>query len=189
MGPYYLTTLVSLLGPLRRIFASGQITHKERMFGIGPRKGESFPVEVPTYIAALLLFESGPTVHLGISFDVPLHTHSYIELYGTEGTLVVPDPNRFSGSVRLARTGASWSDVAPTHGFGDRDWRGLGLAEMVEAARRAVPHRASAELAFHVLEVMEAIAGVAVGGGDKAIRSRCERPRPLNPLKPAFDLG
>jgi predicted dehydrogenase len=189
MGPYYLTALVSLLGPIQRIFASGQITHEERVFGAGPRKGETFPVEVPTYIAALLLFESGSTVHLGISFDVPLHTHSHIELYGTEGTLVVPDPNRFSGNVRLARTGGSWSDVAHSHGFGDRDWRGLGLAEMVEAIRAGVPHRASADMAYHVLEVMEAIAAVAIGGGEQAIYSRCERPRPLKPVEPTYDLS
>jgi predicted dehydrogenase len=189
MGPYYLTTLVNLLGPVDRVFAAGQTTRAQRTIGSGPKKGQLFPVEVPTYIASLLRFESGAAVHFGISFDVVAHNHPPIEIYGSEGCVVVPDPNTFSGNVRLFRKGGWWRDVPHTHGFGERDWRGMGLAEMVQAMRAAVPHRSSAEVAFHVLEVMEAISGVVFAGGDRLVESTCERPRPLAPLPPVYDLG
>ncbi len=188
MGPYYLTTLVSLLGPIERVFAAGQTTRAQRSIGFGPRKGQHFPVEVPTYIASLLRFRSGAAVHFGISFDVIAHSHPPIEIYGSEGCVVVPDPNTFSGNVRLVRRGVWWQDVPHTHSFGGRDWRGVGLAEMVEAIRAGRPHRASAEVAFHVLEAMEAISSVVLAGGDRLMQSTCDRPRPLVPITPVYNL-
>jgi predicted dehydrogenase len=182
MGPYYLTALVQLLGPIDRLFAAGQISRQERVIGSGQRKGEKFKVEVPTFVTAILVFASGASVHLGISFDVLGHEHKPIEIYGIDGSLLVPDPNTFGGNVRLIRSGGGWQDMPHTHAYGDRNWRGIGLAEMVEAIRQGLPHRTSAEVAFHVLEVMEQITDIAVQGGERKINSTCERPRPLSPM-------
>ena len=105
-----------------------------------------------------------------------------IEIYGTEGTLQVPDPNIFGGPVRLFEKNGKWRDVALTHGFGDRDYRGLGVAEMAFAVASGKAHRASDALAFHVLEVMEAIVNSGLSGEPNAIQSPGERPRPLEPV-------
>jgi predicted dehydrogenase len=180
MGPYYLTSLVQLLGPIDRVFACGQISRAERMIGSGPRQGEKFVVEVPTFVTALLAFSSGASVQFGISFDVIGHEHKPIEIYGIEGSLQIPDPNTFGGNVRLMRSGFGWQDMPHTHGYDNRNWRGIGLAEMVEAIRSGLPHRTSAEVAFHVLEVMEQITEVAVQGGERKMDSTCDRPRPLS---------
>jgi predicted dehydrogenase len=188
MGPYYLTTLVNMLGPIERVYAAGQISRAERTIGSGPRVGERFKVEVLTFVGALLLFESGAAVHLGMSYDIAAHDHKPIEIYGTEGCVQVPDPNTFGGNVRFARLGEWWKDIPHTYGYGERDWRGIGLAEMVESLRQGVPHRTPAAVAFHVLEVMEAITSVAIAGGERKIESRCERPRALKPRREVVEL-
>ena len=182
MGPYYLTALVNLLGPIKRVVSCGRRTFSQRTIGSGPRQGESFPVEVQTHFGALLDFQSGPVVSFNASFDVQGHSHVPIEIYGTEGTLQVPDPNLFGGPVRLLEKNGKWRDVALTHGFGDRDYRGLGVAEMASAVASGKAHRASDALALHVLEVMEAIVNSGLTGEPKAIQSPGERPRPLEPV-------
>ena len=182
MGPYYLTALVNLLGPIKRVVSCGRRTFSQRTIGSGPRQGESFPVEVQTHFGALLDFQSGPVVSFNASFDVQGHSHVPIEIYGTEGTLQVPDPNIFGGPVRLLEKNGKWRDVALTHGFGDRDYRGLGVAEMASAVASGKAHRASDALAIHVLEVMEAIVNSGLSGEPKAIQSPGERPRPLEPV-------
>ena len=182
MGPYYLTALVNLLGPIKRVVSCGRRTFSQRTIGSGPRQGESFPVEVQTHFGALLDFQSGPVVSFNASFDVQGHSHVPIEIYGTEGTLQVPDPNIFGGPVRLLEKNGKWRDVALTHGFGDRDYRGLGVAEMASPVASGKAHRASDALALHVLEVMEAIVNSGLSGEPKAIQFTGERPRPLEPV-------
>jgi predicted dehydrogenase len=185
MGPYYLTALVNLLGPIRRVTSIGSRTFDEREIQSGPRKGEPIPVQILTHFNALLEFEHGPVVSFHASFDVKEHTHWPIEIYGTEGTLQVPDPNTFSGPVRLLKLRKSVTDVALTHGFADRNYRILGIAEMEKAIETGKPHRASAELGYHVLEVMEAI--VQDAGKGSLIASRSERPAPL-PSQPRLGV-
>ena len=182
MGPYYLTALVNLLGPIKRVVSCGRRTFSQRTIGSGPRRGESFPVEVQTHFGALLDFQSGALVSFNASFDVQGHSHAPIEIYGTEGTLQVPDPNIFGGPVRHLAKNGKWRDVALTHGFGDRDYRGLGVAEMASAMASDAAHRASDALALHVLEVMEAVVNSGLTGEPKAIQSPGERPRPLEPI-------
>ena len=188
MGPYYLTALVNLLGPIKRVWSAGRTTLPERKIGSGSRKGASIPVLVLSYVSAILEFQSGPIVTFVASFDVPAYSHPYIEIYGTGGTLQLPDPNYFGGSVRLNQHGR-WVDVSHSHGFGDGNYRGIGLADLVAGLRSGVPHRASAELAFHVLEVMEAIVETAGSGQAYSLRSSCERPRALRPVSHVPDFS
>ncbi|HEY4781244.1 MAG TPA: hypothetical protein VIH54_05450, partial [Chthoniobacterales bacterium] len=122
------------------------------------------------------------------SFDVPAYNHPYIEIYGTGGTLQLPDPNYFGGAVRLNQDG-SWVDVSHSHGYGDGNYRGIGLADLVAGLRSGTPHRASAELGFHVLEVMEAIVETAGSGEAYTIRSSCERPRALRSVSHTPDFS
>jgi predicted dehydrogenase len=187
MGPYYLTTLVNLLGPIKRVWSAGRTTLPQRTIGSGPRKGTSFPVSVLSYLSAILEFHSGPIVTFVASFDVPAYNHPFIEIYGTEGTLQLPDPNYFGGPVRLNRN-KHWVDVSHSHGYGDGNYRGIGLADLVAGLWSGTPHRASAELAFHVLEVMEAIVETAGSGQAYLIRSSCDRPRALRPVSHVPDF-
>jgi len=188
MGPYYLTALVNLLGPVRRVWSAGRTPLSQRTIGSGPRRGTTFPVSVLTYLSAILEFHGGSIVTFVASFDVPAYNHPYIEIYGTKGALQLPDPNYFGGTVRLSRD-TRWADVSPSHGFGDGNYRGIGLADLVVGLRSGNPHRASAELAFHVLEVMEAIVETAGGGQAYTVRSSCERPRALRRISHVADFS
>jgi predicted dehydrogenase len=188
MGPYYVTALVNLLGPVKNVLAIGRNTQPKRKIGSGPRQGTEFTVEVLTYVSAILEFHSGAAVTFTVSFDVTGHSHPPIEIYGTAGSLQIPDPNTFGGNVRLIRPGGHWADVAHTHSYGDGNYRGIGLADMTAAMSTGTPHRASGNLAFHVLEVLQAI--VTKGAGDTSfeIKSTCERPRPLTAIRPVPDF-
>jgi predicted dehydrogenase len=185
MGPYYVTALVNLLGPIKRVTSVGSRTFDEREIQSGPRSGERIPVSILTHFNSLLEFEAGPVVSFHASFDVKEHTHWPIEIYGTEGTLQVPDPNTFGGPVRLLKLRKSVTEVPLEHGFADRNYRILGVAEMGKAIEKNRPHRASAEMGYHVLEVMEAI--VEDGGKGSAIASRCEKP-PALPAQPRLGI-
>jgi len=137
-------------------------------------------VEVPTHVTGLLDFESGSSVTLTTSFDVMGgSTHNPIEIWGTEGTLQVPDPNTFGGPIRLRRKGASdWSEIPLRYGYAENS-RGLGLSDMADGIREGRPHRASGALALHALEIMH---GIHIASSERRVyelRHRCERPQPL----------
>ncbi|MBV9273131.1 MAG: Gfo/Idh/MocA family oxidoreductase [Verrucomicrobia bacterium] len=189
MGPYYVTALVNLLGPVKNVLAFGSNARPKRTIGSGPRQGTEFAIEVLTYVTAILEFESGAAVTLTVSFDVAGHNHAPIEIYGTEGSIQVPDPNYFGGNVRLIRTGGRWTDIAPTHCFADANYRGIGLADMSAAIVSGKPHRASGQLAYHVLEVLQAILSKAEGDTSFEIRSTCERPLSLPAFRQVADFS
>jgi predicted dehydrogenase len=189
MGPYYVTALVNLFGPVKNVLSIGKNTQPKRIIGSGPRKGTEFAVEVLTYVTSILEFHSGAAVSFTVSFDVTGHNHPPIEIYGTAGSLQVPDPNIFGGNVRLIRTGGHWTDVAHTHSYGDGNHRGIGLADMAAAINAGTPHRASGKLAYHVLEVLQAIVTKAAGDNSFEIKSTCERPRALNAIRPVPDFA
>ena len=155
MAPYYLTAIVAMLGPIARVsgFASTLTAH--RTFGTGPRAGESFPVTVPTHVTAALELVSGVSGSMLASFELPRQYVCDLLIYGTGGAVALPDPNFFDGAVRLRR-GREWADV-PYEAQGERDTRGIGLQEMLEAIAEGRPHRASGGLAAHVLEVATAV--------------------------------
>lgn len=178
MGPYYLTALISLLGPVASVVAAARATFHTRTVGSGPRKGGAIAVNTPTHVAAHVVFRSGPIATLVTSFDVWSHSLPAIEVYGAEGTLSVPDPNTFDGPVRMRWREGEWEDVGVPRLYADNS-RGLGLCDMARAVRTGGVHRASGELAFHVLDVMHAILESAREARAVSVSSSCERPSPL----------
>ncbi len=179
MGPYYLTALISVLGPVRRVTGSARRTHDRRTIGSEPRCGEKIDVEVPTHVAAVLDFASGPVVTLLTSFDVSAARLPLIEIYGSGGSLSVPDPNTFGGPVALFKPGTGrWADEGPLDGHAQNS-RGLGVAELAHAIEEDRPHRASGEVALHVLEIMHAIHRASETSCHVEIETRCAQPEPL----------
>jgi predicted dehydrogenase len=187
MAPYYLAALINLLGPVTRVTSVGRKSLDRRVFGAGPKKGATFPVEILTHFNSFLEFEQGVVVSFHVSFDVAGHSHLPIEIYGTDGSIQVPDPNFFGGPVCLLKKGDRWRDIPLSHGFGDGNYRSLGVADMAAAIRGNRPHRTAGELAVHTVEIMEAIVKGAETGQPVPISSRCERPRALEPL-PRFGV-
>lgn len=153
MGPYYFTTLVQLLGPASTVTGAARISRAKRPINSDPHRGEMIDVEVPTHVASVITHTSGPISTLVTSFDV-MDWKNSIEIYGTEGILQVPDPNSFGGPVRVRRAGElEWTEV-PLVETSLPQSRGIGLADMLWAQRTGRAHRASADLALHVLELM-----------------------------------
>jgi predicted dehydrogenase len=179
MGPYYITDLVQLLGPVTSVMGLTARPKNERLVTSAPMNGTMIPVEVATHVAGMLEFENGAVVSIAMSFDVPKHRHTPIEIYGDKGSMMVPDPNRFGGEVQVAKTGADWETLPLTHGHVDGEFRSIGVADMATAIVTNRPHRASGALAFHVLEVMEAFQASADEGRRIKIESRVERPAML----------
>jgi len=179
MGPYYLTALINLLGPVRRVCSMTSAGLSSRVIASGARQGEVIPVETDTHIAGLMEFNNGAIVTIVTSFDVWRHDHGPLELYGDEGSMRIPDPNTFGGPVHLSRSGADWEEVPLTHGYADGNYRSIGVADLAHAIRARRPHRAGFDLAYHVLEVMEGLLGASDAGGMVEIASRCERPAAL----------
>lgn len=193
LGPYYITNLVQLIGPVKAVTAMASASFDTRTIGNGPRNGETVPVDTPTNIHAILEFHSGALITLGASWDVWAHRHENMELYGSKASLYVPDPNFFAGEVILAGLGVAPVEVAPrNHPFAvanskdgqgtDRaNYRCAGLADMAVAIAEGRDHRCSLELATHVVEVMTAILGAAESRRWVEMTTTCERPAPLTP--------
>jgi predicted dehydrogenase len=178
MGPYYLTALAVLLGPARRVTGSARITFPERTITSKPKAGAQIPVEVPTHIAGVVDYASGAVATVVTTFDVWGARLPHLEIYGSEGSLAVPDPNTFGGPVRLKRGGGDWEEMPLSHGYTE-NWRGLGVADMAYALRFGRPARASGELGQHVLELMHAFHEASLHGRHMELRSTCSRPEPL----------
>lgn len=175
MGPYYLTALVHLLGPATRVTGSAQISFAERLVTSQPNFGQRIKVETPTHVAGVLDFAAGAVGTLITSFDVWSHNLPRIEIYGSEGSLSVPDPNTFGGPVRVRRAGAQeWSEIPLTHGYAE-NMRGIGVADMAYALTTGRPHRASGALAYHVLDLMQSFLDASAAGQHIAIQSTCAR--------------
>ncbi len=178
MGPYYLTALVSLLGPVERVTGSARITFPHRTITSEPLAGDVIDVEVPTHIAGVMDFQCGAIGTIITSFDVWGAHLPFIEIYGTKGSLSVPDPNTFGGPVRVMQAGGKWRDVALTHGYAENS-RGLGVADMALALRSHRPHRACGEMCYHVLDIMHAFHDASDAGRHVSLESTCKRPEPL----------
>ena len=179
MGPYYLTTLVQLLGPARSISASARISRAQRPITSEPLRGQMIDVEVPTHVGSLVEFASGPIATLVTSFDVQATRYLNIEVYGSEATLSVPNPNTFDGPVRIKRNGdEAWSDVELLPANLPQQ-RGIGLADMMWAQRSGRAHRTSSALALHVLELMTGALVAADQGRRVELETTCGRAAPL----------
>ncbi|MFI0817401.1 Gfo/Idh/MocA family protein [Streptomyces sp. NPDC021098] len=162
MGPYYVTALINLFGPVARVSAVGSTGRATRTIKRGDRSGTEFPVSVPTHVAAIAQFDSGAVSQSVFSFDSPLTRTGVVEITGTEGTLVVPDPNMFAGDVKITRaqpfdahgSEPEWEIVKPV---GIEAGRGLGVLDMARAIRGGQPHIATGDLGFHVLDTLVCI--------------------------------
>lgn len=191
LGPYFLTQLVNLLGPIQSVFASANIGFVYRTIGSGPRAGEAIPVETPTSYSAILSLHNGARITFEASWDVWKHQRSPIELYGTEGSLSVPDPNFFGDNPRRSVRHGDWEAIdISRYAFGTHnrilrsgtsvaDHRCIGVVDLVAAIHQRRPHRANGELALHVLEVLEAISTSAAQRRPVDLSSSCARPDPV----------
>jgi predicted dehydrogenase len=176
MGPYYLTALVAIIGPVRAVAGMTRITFPERVVTSQPNAGQRITVEVPTHVTGLLEFANGAIGTLIQTFDVWGANLPRLEIYGTEGSLSLPDPNTFGGPVRVRRKGkADWEEVPLSHIYTENS-RGLGVADLAAAMRSGRPPRASGELAYHVLDIMQAIHEAAAGRTTVELTSSCARP-------------
>lgn len=181
LGPYYLTALIAMIGPISRVSAATTITFPERTITSQPNAGRTIPVNTPTHIAGTMTFANGAIGTLITSFDVWHHHLPRIEIYGTEGTLNVPDPNTFGGPVYLRRAKEpEWQEIPLTHGYTGQS-RGLGLADMAHAMRTDQPHRANGSLAYHVLDAITSFLQSSDEGQHITLGSSCERPAALTP--------
>ena len=191
MGPYYLTQLVQLLGPVLRVAALAGTGFTERLLTAeGPLKGTKVPVATPTTLLSLLDFAGGTQVVFGASWDVSRHSHRPFELYGTEASLRLPDPNFMGGTIELGTRDQDWQEIRTDHlVFGQNNYpadaprsandRGLGLAEMARAIREGRRQRLSAGLALHVTSIMESILRAGSEGRVVTVEDAVERPPPL----------
>lgn len=192
VGPYYVANLINLIGPVKRLAALANSASPTRTIGgAGPRRGETIPVLTPTTLHAVLEFANGAVVTLGASWDVWAHRHGHMELYGTEGTLFLPDPNWFGGTVELAGPDGRARPIdsaghpfsVPNHGQPEpslANYRTAGLADMALALIEGREARCALERALHGIEVMTAILKSAETGAFVDLQTTCTRPAPLD---------
>lgn len=202
MAPYYLAALINLIGPVESVQARASTGFAERIVtAAGPMTGKAITVETPTTVMALLHFASGADIQFTMSWDVWKHSHPAIELYGTKGSLRVPDPNFFGGTVEYTEAGGDWIAVdTETRAFGRANWRSpnwaptqpsranyrcLGIAELASSVLHGTPQRASGALASHALEAMQAMLTAAQTGETLRLTSRIDRPASLTPAEAA----
>ena len=195
MGPYYLTALVNLLGPAKQVWGSFMWNKKRRIIGIGPRKGKSIKVLCPTTYLGTIFFNSGAIIRFTLSFDVIAHHRNHIELYGSKGSILVPDPNMFGGSVYTCKKlGGTWKEHKTNKMFLGKinirqkslraneapinaNYRGVGLAEMAYCIQNKKKHRCNGELSFHVLDIIQSIMKAARKRKRISIKSTCKIPK------------
>jgi predicted dehydrogenase len=194
VGVYYITALVALLGPVKAVTAMASKGFDQRLVtSAGPLRGKRIKVNTPTNINAILAFQNGAQITLGASWDVWRHGHSNpIELYGEDGTMLVPDPNFFGGIIAYSDRGGDFTEIATTDApFGGLNWpwagpftranyRMLGVADLIDAAAKDREPRCSGRIAAHVVDVMEAILSAAAEGIFVKVKSSVERPAPLS---------
>ena len=196
MGPYYLTSLVNLLGPAKEVKAASLMKGKKfRTIGIGPKKGKKIKVDCPTTYFSTIVFENNSVIRLTLSFDVIAHQRNHIELYGTKGSMIVPDPNMFGGSVYVCKKlGSTWNEYKtnkmPLGKINIRqkslranespinaNYRGVGLAEMAYCIANRKLHRCNGELSLHVLDIIQSTMKACVSGKKQKINTTCKIPR------------
>ncbi len=195
MGPYYLTALVNLLGPAKEVSGSIMRGIKKRTIGIGPRKGKKFKVLCPTTYLSTIVFKNKTIIRLTLSFDVIDHKRNHIELYGSNGSMIVPDPNMFGGSVYTCKKlGGKWTEYKtgkmPLGKINIRtkslranespintNYRGVGLAEMAYCIENKKIHKCNGELSVHVLDIIQSIMKASVTEKKQKIKTTCKMPK------------
>ena len=194
MGPYYFTALVNLLGPAKSVRAKAIKVYDYRIIATGPKKGHKFEVEIPTSITGSIEFKNSAVIQFFLSFDVINHQRNHIELYGTKGSMIVPDPNMFGGSVFSSYSeSGEWKEysssnmlIGKTNIFNKSvrsneqpevaNYRGVGLSEMIDAIENKRTNRCNGELSLHVLDMIDSTINAAINGAEQDLRTNCERP-------------
>jgi len=179
LGPYYFSALATLFGPASRVAAVGRQAAATRVIGSGPKAGTEFSVDVPTHVGALVEYEGGGAASLMFSFDSPLSRQGFVEITGTEGTMAVPDPNRFDGDIKIHGRDHERGHWETVPSAGASAGRGLGVLDLARGLRTGVPHRATGQLAEHVLEVMVAVQASLEGAAFEPVDSAFVVPPPL----------
>ena len=195
MGPYYLTALVNLLGPAKEVTGSVMRGIKKRIIGIGPKKGKKFKVNCPTTYLSTIVFKNKTIIRLTLSFDVIAHQRNHIEFYGKEGSMIVPDPNMFGGSVYVCKKlGQPWKEYKtnkmPLGKINIRskslranespinaNYRGVGLAEMAYCIENRKIHKCNGELSLHVLDIIQSTMKASITGKKQRINTSCKLPK------------
>ena len=198
MGPYFFTTLVNLLGPVKNVRSRGKKFADQREYLVGPKKGKSFNVDISTSVMLDIEFANEAIVQGFISFDVQNHARNHMELYGTKGSLVVPDPNMFGGPVLLSKElGSEWQEFSVEDKYLGKtniinhsgrsneapkqsNYRGVGLSEMIYSIENNIQHRCNGNLALHVLDIIESTIIASETKKEVSLRSTCEQPKPLS---------
>ena len=193
MGPYYLTVLVNLLGPAKRVHGISTKVFEKRVIGIGPKKDQEFSVECPTSYLVNLEFHNQALIQITLSFDVLAHQRNHIELYGDQGSMIVPDPNMFGGSVMTCNNDSGeWeehkTDNLPlgkininshsgraNESSTNANYRGVGLAEMAYCIENGLDHRCSGELSLHVLDIIKSTMLAADTQTPQEIQTTCQK--------------
>ncbi len=179
MGPYYMTGLVHLLGPVKSVTAVAAKGYKERLATCKQHFGVKLPVDVPTHYTGVIEHHCGALITATISFDVWAHNHPCFEIYGTEGSLSVPDPNGFCGPVKLRRPeDPEWREITLSHSYKENS-RSIGAADMAYAIRTGRDYRCNGKLAYHVLEIMHAFEKSSELAGRYELESTCDQPKAL----------
>ena len=194
MGPYFFTSLVNLLGPAKNIRSRGMKFSETRTIETGPKKNKEFSVDIPTSYMLDLAFDNGAIIQGFLSFDVQNHARNHMELYGSKGSIVVPDPNMFGGPVSISKElGSEWNEYSvedmllgktnivnhsgrSNEAPKQANYRGIGLSEMIHAIENNKPHRCSGELAFHVLDIINTAIDAAKNNKEMEIKSTCTKP-------------
>ena len=197
MGPYFFTTLVNLLGPAKNVRARGKKFSDKRQYKVGAKKGQMFNVEILTSVMFDIEFHNDSIIQGFISFDVENHGRNHMELYGTQGSIIVPDPNMFGGPVMLLKElGSEWNECSVENKYLGKtniinssvrsneapkqaNYRGIGLAEMIYSIENNLEHRCNGELALHVLELIESTIKAAETGNEIKIQTSCKKPKPF----------
>ncbi len=198
MGPYYLTALVNLLGPAKEVTGSVMRGVKKRTIGIGPKKGRKFKVKCPTTYLSTIVFENKTIIRLTLSFDVIAHQRNHIEFYGNKGSMIVPDPNMFGGSVYVCKKlGELWKEhktnkmplgkinirgksLRANESPINANYRGVGLSEMAYCIEKKRKHRCNGELSLHVLDIIQSTMKASITGKKQEIKTTCQIPKKFN---------
>lgn len=176
MAPYYLNLFISLLGPVSTVSTMSKITFQERTIKVPPRRGEKIQVEVPTYVASTMRFDCGVIATFVNSFDIWKSKQPYMEIYGEKGTLIIPDPNRYSGDVLVRRFQDTEWRVVPQFVEYQKYGRGIGIVDMIRSIEAGVPHKASAEMAYHATDVILAMDEAGETHQEVGVRSTTVKP-------------
>jgi predicted dehydrogenase len=179
MGPYYLSALVNLIGPIDSVLAFARASFPERVIGSKPKRGQRIEVNTPTHVAGQMQFANGAIGTIVTSFDIWGAKLPFIEVHGTEGSLSVPDPNTFGGPVSLKVRDGDWTEVPLSHPYSENT-RGLGIAELAHALQTGARPRTDGEIGYHVLEVMHGFLDAATRRQTGSIDSTFRRPAPMS---------